>query len=252
MRAAQSRQVVVRPVVVLPGGVAPPRLEQADHVGIGVGPEAFLLLRPDRVQVVAEGVVRARLGHRQVAGQQIEQRRNVGGALDAGVAPQRHDAAARATDIAHQELQNRCSADELGPEGVLSPPDGVREAGGALAPGVLDDGAGEVVEILEADAADVAHHLRGVAGEVPLDDLEYRPRVLQGFRRAAPEHAPAVDRSRRARRPRRAPRRWRRAHGHRRGRCHRLLARHKPTSTGRTGPSRDRSRRTDRRDLQCP
>ena len=97
------------------------------------------------------------------------------------MAAQRHDAAARSADVAQQELQYRCGADELGAQGVLRPPDGIREAGGALAPGVLDDGAGEVVEVLATDPADVRHHLRGVAGVVPLDDLEYRPRVLQGF-----------------------------------------------------------------------
>ena len=65
-------------------------------------------------------------------------------------------------------------------DGVLCPPDGVREARGALAPGVIDDGAGEIVEILGADAADVLDHLCRIARIVPLENLEYRARVLQG------------------------------------------------------------------------
>jgi hypothetical protein len=99
--------------------------------------------------------MRAGLGHGQVTGEQVEQRWDVGGALDAGVAAQGHDAAARATDVAQQQLQNRCGADELGAEGVLGPPDGVGEAGGAFAPGVRRYRAGRIVEILDADAAGV-------------------------------------------------------------------------------------------------
>ena len=62
VRAGQPRQVVVSPVVVRAGGVTPPSLEQADHVGVGVGPETLLLLRSDRIQVIPEGVVDAGLG----------------------------------------------------------------------------------------------------------------------------------------------------------------------------------------------
>ena len=42
-------------------------------------------------------------------------------------------------------------------------------------------GVRQVLEVRDADAAHVLHHLRGVAGVVPLEDLEHRPRVLQGL-----------------------------------------------------------------------
>jgi hypothetical protein len=47
------------------------------------------------VEVGCEVRVRAGAGHRQVAGQQVEQRRDVRGALDAGVPAQREHPAAR-------------------------------------------------------------------------------------------------------------------------------------------------------------
>ena len=94
---------------------------------------------------------------------------------------QRHDAAAGAAHVAEQQLQDRGAADELRAQGVLGPADGVGEAGGPLAAGVLRDRAGEVAEVVQADPADVADHLRGVAGIVALEDLEDGPRVLQGL-----------------------------------------------------------------------
>ncbi len=255
VRAGQSGQVVVGPVVVRGGRLAPPRLEQADGVGVGVGPEALLFLGSHRGQVVGQGVVHARLGHRQIAGQQVEQRGDVGGALDGGVAAQRHDAAARAPDVAHQQLQNRCGADELGAQGVLRPADGVGEAGGALAPGVLHDGAGQVVEVLPADPAHVFDHLRRVAGVVPLEDLEDGPRVLQGLVAAHPGVRQRRARCR-ARHRRRCGWRWRRGCDRRRGTRFRLRTGRRPplrrpNSTCRTARSRDRTRRTGRRDPRC-
>ena len=48
-------------------------------------------------------------------------------------------------------------------------------------PGVLGDRFGQVREVLYPDATDVTHHLRGVAGVVPFEDLEYGLRMLQGL-----------------------------------------------------------------------
>src|SRR6202044_925170 len=97
------------------------------------------------------------------------------------VPAQRHDATARAADVAQQQLQDRGAPDELRAQGVLGPADGISEAGGPVAAGVLRDRAGEVAEVTEADAADIADHLRRVAGIVAPEDLEARPPVLQGL-----------------------------------------------------------------------
>ncbi len=71
--------------------------------------------------------------------------------------------------------------DELRTQSVLRPAEGIGEAGSALAAGVLRDRAGEVCEVVPADAAGIADHLGGVAGVVPLENLEHRLRVLQGL-----------------------------------------------------------------------
>ena len=59
----------------------------------------------------ASVLVRCGVRHRQVAGQQVVERRDVGRALDRRVAAQRHDAAAGPADVAEQQLQDRRRAD---------------------------------------------------------------------------------------------------------------------------------------------
>ena len=67
-------------------------------------------------------------GHRQVAGQDVVERRDVGRALDRRVAAQGQDPAARAADVAQQQLDDRGGADVLHADRVLGPADGVAEA----------------------------------------------------------------------------------------------------------------------------
>jgi len=81
------------------------RLEQGDHVLADVRPEAGApAFVPDiAVQV---GIDAQMGGHVQVAGQQVIQCRDVGRSLDGGVASERLDSAARAPDVAQQELED--------------------------------------------------------------------------------------------------------------------------------------------------
>ena len=120
-------------------------------------------------------------GHGQVSGQQVEQRGDVGGALDAGVATQCHDSAARAPHVSQQQLQNGGSPDELRSQGVLGPANGVGEARCPVTSGVFRDGTRQVLEVRDGDAAHLLDHLRRVPGVMPLHDLENGPGVLQGF-----------------------------------------------------------------------
>ncbi len=76
-------------------------------------------------------------------------------------------------------LQDRGGADHLRADAVVGPADGVAEGGGALAAAVAGQRVGDLRELLGLDAADLLHHLRGVAREVPLEDLEDAARVLQ-------------------------------------------------------------------------
>src|SRR3954465_11383026 len=114
-------------------------------------------------------------GHRQVPGQKVEQGGDVRGALDAGMAAQGHDSAARASDVSEQKLQDSGRPDELRSKGGLGPTDGVGETGGPVATGVFRDRAGQILEVLDTDAAHVLHHLRRVTGVMPLYDLENGP-----------------------------------------------------------------------------
>src|SRR5436309_2937944 len=121
-----------------------------------------------------------RRGSVQVAVDAVVQRGHVGRALDRGVAAQRHHAGARSSNVAEQELEQRAAADHLDAVGVLGPGDRVRERAGPVAAGILEQRLGDLDELLFRRAADLLHHFRRVAAEVPLQDLERAARVLEG------------------------------------------------------------------------
>jgi hypothetical protein len=128
-------QQAVGVVVVGGGGVAVPGFQQADHIGRDVVPDAGWQALAVEVGV-ERGVAVGGGGHREVAGEQVVEGGDVGAPLDAGVAAQREDAAARSADVAEEELQDGASADRLRAGGVLGPGDGVGEGGGAVRAGV--------------------------------------------------------------------------------------------------------------------
>ena len=126
------------------------------------------------------GLVLRGVRHRDVAGQDVEQRRDVGRALDAGVAAQGQDPAARAADVAEQQLQDRrrrgCSARRRC-GGSSRPRSRTRWSAPARCCGSAPPRPLE--ELRGADPADLLHHLRGVPREVALEDLEDAAGVLQ-------------------------------------------------------------------------
>ena len=166
-------------VVVLRRRVGPePGLQQRDDVLVEVAPPAAR--RAALLDVALEReVALGDLGHRQVAGEQVVERGDVARALDRGVAAHRHDAAARAPDVAEQQLDDRAGADHLHAEAVLRPADAVDEHGRALAPRVGDQRLGDLEERLARDAAHALDHLRRVARVVLLEQLEDAARVLE-------------------------------------------------------------------------
>ena len=168
--AVDAREVVEAEVVVGGGALAPVLLQQRDQVRVGGVPEALLLAAADRrdVRVEVRGGGR---GHRQVAGQQVEQRGDVGAALDAGVAAQGEDPAAGAADVAQQELHDRPGADVLRAHAVLGPAHAVDQRGGAFPAGVGRPGVADRAERVLRHAADLLDELRRVAREVPFEDL---------------------------------------------------------------------------------
>ena len=133
----------------------------------------------DRRQVVLQGVVLARLRHRQVAGQQVEQRRDVGRALDARVPAQRHDPAAGTAHVAEQQLDDRRAADVLHAGRVVRPADRVDPRRRALAAAVGGHRLADLQELVLRNAADLLDDLGGVAGVVALEHLVDAARVLQ-------------------------------------------------------------------------
>src|SRR5581483_7748032 len=73
--------------------------------------------------------------------------------------------------------QDGGGADVLHADAVLRPPDGVRERGRAVAPGVGGDRLAHAEEQLRWDAAHLLDHLGRVARVVALQDLEHAPGV---------------------------------------------------------------------------
>ena len=222
---------VVEAVVVLRcRAFAPVLLEQRDHVRIGVAPEAFLVLTHDAIEVVGQRGV-ARLGHREIPGQQVEERRHVRRTLDARVPAQRDHTASGSADIAQQQLNDRPGADVLRPHRVLRPAHAVDQRSGTLAAGVLRPRRGDLQELVGGHAADPLDHLRCVARVMPLEDLVHAARVLQ--RRVGRDVVGAFQR--------------RAARAVLIGRGALLLARRSKESSTRSARSTDRRTRTRRR-----
>ena len=141
------------------------------------------------------------VGHREVAGQDVVQRRDVGRALDGGVPAQGHDPAAGPADVAEQQLDDRRGADVLHADRVLGPADRVartrrcaRGRSSRTAPrrprGTARCGTPH----------DLLDHLRRVAADSAAQQLEDAARVLQ--RRGRPR---AARRARAGCRARRGP-----------------------------------------------
>ena len=180
------RQVVEAEVVRLGRGRAPPRLQQRHDVRVHLPPPAGGRRRHVDVVLQAAGLMRVR--HRQVAREDVVERRDVGRALDRRVPAQRHDPAAGAADVAEQQLDDRGTADVLHADRVLGPADRVREHARALAAGVPADLLAVPDELFDRAAARVGDELRRVARVVALQELEDAARVLQrlvGLRRLA-------------------------------------------------------------------
>ena len=92
--AGDLRQALEAVVVLRRGGVAEPGLQQRDDVLGEVRPPAALGAAAVDVGRRGRSSPSRAVRHRQVAGQQVVERRDVGRALDRGVAAQRQDAAA--------------------------------------------------------------------------------------------------------------------------------------------------------------
>ncbi len=164
--------------VVLGGGrLAPPCLQQAHHVGVQVTPGTGV--RRVGLHEAVEPGFRLGARHRYVAGEDVVERRDVGGALDVRVAAQGQDPTAGPPDVAQQQLEDGRGADVLNANGVLGPSHRVDERRRALRPRVRAQRLRHLPEVGPGDAADPLHDLRGVAVEVALQDLEHAARVLE-------------------------------------------------------------------------
>ena len=132
------------------------------------------------LDVAVEAAVVLDVRHRQVAGQDVVERRDVGRALDRRVAAQRHDPAARPADVPEQQLDDRRGADQLDARRVLRPADGVAERAGPLAARSSRRASRRRARNSSTRAAArVGDELRRVARVVALQDLEDAARVLQ-------------------------------------------------------------------------
>ena len=109
-----------------------------------VGPVARRAASRPRGNPASVSCFLSTVGRRHVAVDRVVERRNVGRALDRGVAAQRHDAAARPADVAEQKLQQRAGADDLDAVGVLRPGDGVGERRRPVRAGVGQDRLGDL------------------------------------------------------------------------------------------------------------
>ncbi len=173
-------QIVEGEVVLFRGGVAVHRLQERHRELRRVRPVVERLplaglrwLGRHAVEIGLQVLVGGR-GHLEIAGKDVEDPGHVGCALNVGVSAQRIDAAAGASDVAHQQLQHGGGADDLRAEGVLRPADRVDDGGDLLHVAILADG-GEHVPRLQKlvlrNAGDARNHLRRVARVLLLQQL---------------------------------------------------------------------------------
>src|ERR671937_324325 len=171
MVVADARQQAEAELVLRRRVLAVPGLQERDQVAAAVRPPAG---RGEGVGAVAGQVLvtTARVRHAHVAGQQVVERRYVGGALYRRVPAQRRDDAAGPPDVAEQELQDRGRPNDLHTGRVLRPADRVAEGAGALAARVGAERLRDPLEQRRRHAGDALDHLGRVAREVASQDLE--------------------------------------------------------------------------------
>ncbi len=176
----EARQPVVAKVIGLRRRFPIIRFKQADHELFEMDPVAgrqALVL-----DILIERVMR-RVGSRlgQIPRQQIVQRRDVRGPLNAGVAAQGHDPPAGSAHVAEQSLQNARRADDLHARRVHGPADRVADRTRALTPGIVAQRFRDLDNLLGRAAADVGGHLRRIPLEMPAQELHHAVRVLQSL-----------------------------------------------------------------------
>ena len=257
--AGEPRQVVEAEVVVRGGRVAPPRLEQADGVGVGIRPESLLPRAGDRGEVLVEVVVRARPS--ASAGSPGSRLNSVGMSVEPWMlaCPRRAMMPPPGRPmLPKQQLDDRGAADVLHADGVLRPADRVDPAGGALPTAVRGHRLAQLLANCSGLIPQIScDHLRGVPGVVPLEDLEHATADPAASRRAGPRRvrqrraaaaelvaAPRSDADSSLSPPPRAA-----ASGPRRRRARRSPR--TPRARVVRARSRGRSRRTGRRGLRC-
>ena len=123
MIAGESRQPVESEIVFFRRLRAVVRLQQRDDVLVEVEPPTFFRFVFLDVRLQRRRVFGALRRHRQISGQDVVERRNVGRSLNRRMTAQREDAAAGTSDVAEEKLQDRCGANDLHAGRMLRPAD---------------------------------------------------------------------------------------------------------------------------------
>ena len=190
VRLVQLGQVIKAPVVVGGGGVAPPRLHQADVELRVVLPERHLVGAQRLLRALGDvGVVvlLVLLRQCQVAGQQVGHQADVGQALDVGMPAQRVHATTGHADVAQQQLHHGAGTHVLCADRVLRPAQRVQDGHRLVLDGGGRDHVPDLADAVGRRAADALDHLHRVARVVLLEQVVDATRVLQ--RRVAAHEA---------------------------------------------------------------
>ena len=176
------RQPVIAPAVFRGGFVAEEGFHHGDEELRIVAPVVDLVFQ-QRLRRVSRQVglqvglffVRQRHVAWQAGGEQAE----VGQALDIGVAAQGVDAAARHPHVAEQQLDHRHGADILRTDGVLGPAESVQERCGLIRRAGFSNVFTDFEEVGLRRTADVFDHIRGITGNMLLQQVPDAARMLQ-------------------------------------------------------------------------
>src|SRR5437868_481917 len=133
MIAGYARQPVKSEVIFFFCLVAIPGFQEADNVLVKVAPPSCIAAMAVYVLLESVGIALPKW-HRQVAGQDVVESRNVGRSLNAGVSAEGKDASAWPADISEEKLENAGGTDDLHTCGMLCPTDGVANGSGFFWP----------------------------------------------------------------------------------------------------------------------
>ena len=167
MIAGDARKPVKSEIIFLYRLIAIPGLQQADDVLLKVAPPSCVAAVALDVLLQSVCIVFPKW-HRQITGKDVVKCGNIRRALDACMSTKSQDAAARPSNVAEQQLENRCGTNDLYSVRMLSPADCVADRASFFRTRSIREYFRDPQELLFGNSADTLNEFWCVACEMTL------------------------------------------------------------------------------------